>query len=195
MTEIGRVRMRHKAFGGLSVWVMANGGTTKAARRAAREAAVAAQEALARRTRANVEDLAAFFSARERADGIDERLAERLAALQEQAAARRGAQRVRGGRALRSMRDRGEGLGDIARMAGVSEKTVRELIREAEENPGAVAGKSAPPAAMPMAGAAQGEVASEGATAAEEVAASEGKAARAPAAVRRAGEAAGGAVR
>jgi hypothetical protein len=50
---------------------MANKAITKEARRAARAAAVAAQEELARRTRANVEDLATFFSARDRADAVE----------------------------------------------------------------------------------------------------------------------------
>src|SRR4051812_19721534 len=110
---------------------MASGVTTKAARRAARAAAVAAQEELARRTRANMEDLAVFLSARERADAVDEWLAERVAALQAQAAQRRGGHRRQCGVALRAMRDRGESLRDIARMAGVGEKVVRDLIRAA----------------------------------------------------------------
>ena len=84
------------------------------------------------RTRANVEDLAAFFSARERADSVDEWLSQRQQALREQAAQRRGEQRVLCGRALRAMRERGESVREIAGMAGVTEKTVRELIREAE---------------------------------------------------------------
>jgi hypothetical protein len=111
---------------------MGNKAITKEARRAAREVAAASQEELARRTRANVEDLAAFFSASERADAVDEWLAERQQTLREQAAQRRGEQRVQCGRALRSMRERGESLRQIARMAGVTEKTVREFIREAE---------------------------------------------------------------
>jgi hypothetical protein len=111
---------------------MANKVISKEARRAAREAAAASQEELARRTRANVEDLAAFFSARERAEKVDEWLAERQQALGGQAAQRRGEQRVQCGRALRSMRERGESLREIARMAGATDKTVRELIREAE---------------------------------------------------------------
>jgi hypothetical protein len=56
---------------------MANKAITKEARRAARMAAPPAQEELARRTRANVENLATFFSARERADAVDGWLAER----------------------------------------------------------------------------------------------------------------------
>jgi hypothetical protein len=114
---------------------MANKAVTKQARRAARLAAAAAQDELLRRTRANVEDLAAFFTARERAEAVDEWLAERQQVLCEQAAARRSVQRVQCGRALRAMRDRGESLREIARMAGVAEKTALELIREADAAP------------------------------------------------------------
>ena len=111
---------------------MGNKAVSKQARRAAREAATAAQEEVIRRTKANVEDLAAFFDARGRAGAVDEWFTERQRALAEQAARRRSAQRLQCGTALRSMRDRGETLREIARMAGVSEKAVRELIREAE---------------------------------------------------------------
>ena len=76
--------MRRKGFEGLSAWVMANKAITKEARRAARKAAAVAQEELARRTRANVENLATFFSARERADAVDGWLAERQQVLLEQ---------------------------------------------------------------------------------------------------------------
>jgi hypothetical protein len=91
-------------------------------------AAAASQDELLRRTRANVEDLAAFFTARERAEAVDDWLAERQQVLLEQAAERRGVQRVQCGRALRALRDRGQSLREIARMAGVAEKTARELI-------------------------------------------------------------------
>ncbi len=124
---------------------MGNKAVSKEARRAAREAATAAQEEVIRRTKANVEDLAAFFDARARADAVDEWLAERQQALGEQAARRRGAQRLQCGTALRAMRDRGETLREIARMAGISEKAVRELIREAESTEPAAA---AAPAAV-----------------------------------------------
>lgn len=111
---------------------MANTVISKQARRAAREAATAAQEELVRRTKANVEDLAAFFSARERAEAVDGWLAQRQQVLREDAARRRHEQRVMCGQALASMRDRGESLREVARMAGVAEKQARELIREAE---------------------------------------------------------------
>jgi hypothetical protein len=53
---------------------MASSATTKAARRAAREATIAAQEEIAR---ANMDDLTVFFSARQRADAVDDWLTER----------------------------------------------------------------------------------------------------------------------
>lgn len=120
---------------------MGNKAVSKEARRAAREAAAAAQDEVIRRTKANVEDLASFFDARERAEAVDVWLAERQQALAEQAAQRRAGQRLACGTALRSMRDRGESMREIARMAGISEKAVRELIREAE-SPQAVTGPS-----------------------------------------------------
>lgn len=121
---------------------MASSAVTKAARRAAREAAAAAQQEFARRTRANVGDLATFLSARERADAVDGWLAERLAALHEKAAQRRSVELRKCGAALRAMRDRGESVGEIARMAGIAEKTVRELVRDADELPAVAAPES-----------------------------------------------------
>lgn len=111
---------------------MGNKAVSKEARRAAREAAAAAAEDVLRRTRANVEDLAAFFDARDRADAVDAWLAERQQAVAEQAAQRRAGHRLACGMALWSMRDRGESLREVARMAGISEKSARELIRDAE---------------------------------------------------------------
>ena len=126
------VRLRRSGFTGFNVLCMANRAITKEARRAAREAAAASQEELLRRTRANVEDLAAFFSARGREDAIEAWLSERVNGVLAQAAQRRSKARVSAGGALRAMRDRGENLREIARMAGVPDKAVRELIREAE---------------------------------------------------------------
>ncbi|ORA29304.1 hypothetical protein [Mycobacterium aquaticum] len=123
---------------------MANSGVSKAARKAAREAAAAAQEELARRQKANVEDLAKFFSAKHRADEVDDWLAEGIEKLKASAAQKRDEQRAAGGAALKAMRDRGETVREIARMAGVGEKTVRELIKLAGE-------PEATPAATPAA--------------------------------------------
>src|SRR6516225_8844859 len=118
---------------------MGNKAVSKEARRAARDAATAAQQEVIQRTKANVEDLAAFFDARERAEAVDEWLAERQQALAEQAA-----RRLQCGTALRAMRDRGETLREIARMAGISEKAVRELIRESESPEPAPAAAAGP---------------------------------------------------
>jgi hypothetical protein len=117
-----------------------DGGDTlevKAARKAARESALAANADLARRTKLNVEDLTRFFASTSRADGVDEWLAARVAALQEQAARRREAERRQAGAALAAMRERGEQVRDIARLAQISDKLVRELIRLAESVPAA----------------------------------------------------------
>ena len=124
---------------------MASSATTKAARRAAREAVVAAQADLARRTRANMDDLAVFLSARQRADAVDDWFKERVAALKAQADERRGGQRRECGVALAAIRERGESIRDIARMAGIGEKTARELIRAASTGD---AGSSASDEAM-----------------------------------------------
>lgn len=119
-------------LGCFNVSGMANTAISKHARQTARKAAAAAAAALAARQRANVEDLARFFNARERAEGVDEWLAERQEALRVQARQRRSGFVRDGGLALRAMRDRGESLREIAAMTGLSEKAVRDAIREAE---------------------------------------------------------------
>lgn len=112
---------------------MANSRVSKAARKAAREAAAAAQEEQARRQKANVEDLARFFTAKQRVDDVDDWLAERVEELKVRATQRRDEERTACGVALKAMQDRGESVREIARMAGVGEKMVRELIKLAVE--------------------------------------------------------------
>ncbi|WP_124711637.1 hypothetical protein [Mycolicibacterium nivoides] len=121
---------------------MANSRVSKAARKAAREAAAAAQEEQARRQKANVEDLARFFTAKQRVDDVDDWLAERVEELKVRATQRRGEERTACGVALKAMQDRGESVREIARIAGVGEKMVRELIKLAVEP----AAEPAPPA-------------------------------------------------
>ncbi len=87
------------------------------------------------------------------------------------------------GRALRAMRERGESVREIAGLAGVTEKTVRELIREADaipDGPGAAHGAD-PGSEPPAVGVeAQPEIGEVGRLVAEEgVAVGEGLAARA----------------
>jgi len=114
---------------------MANSATTKAARTAARKVVTAAQEELARRQRANVEDLAKFFAARDRIEETDRWEAERLAVVRAQASQRRAAQESQCAAALQAMRDRGEDLAEIARLTGIDQKAVRERIKMAEQTP------------------------------------------------------------
>ncbi len=138
---------------GVSVPGMAYGATTKAARAAARTAALAAAEELAARTRANMADLAAFFSARERAESVDDWLAEKVAALQEQARARRDEQRRACGVALAAMAARGESVRAIAAMAGLEARAVRELVRLADSGaPPVSAGAAGEASRAPQAG-------------------------------------------
>jgi hypothetical protein len=89
-----------RGLGGLSVCPTTSSATTKAARRAARDATIAAQGEIARRTRANMDDLTVFFSARQPVDAVDDWLAQRVEALRVQADARRADQRRQCGVAL-----------------------------------------------------------------------------------------------
>jgi hypothetical protein len=123
---------------------MANTTISKHARQAARQAAAAEAAKLAERNRANVEDLATFFNAHERAEGVDEWLAERQEALQQQAKERRSGFVRDGGLALRAMRDRGESVHGIATMTGLTDKAVRDAIREAEAIDAVLQPKSSP---------------------------------------------------
>jgi len=114
---------------------MANSAITKAARRAAREGFSAAQEELARRQRANEDDLAKFFAARERIEDADRWEKERLEAVKTQAGQRRAAQESQCAAALRAIRDRGEDVAAIARLTRIEPKAVRELLKVADQEP------------------------------------------------------------
>lgn len=129
------------------VGCMANSGVSKAARKAAREAAAAAQEEQLRRQKANVEDLAKYFTAKQRVEDVAEWLSERTAELAERAAQRREEQRRECGLALKAMQDRGESVREIARLAGISEKSVRDLIKMAASVAAAPADTTAEPQA------------------------------------------------
>lgn len=108
--------------------------------KAAREAATAAQTEVMRSTNANVEDFAAFFDARKRAEAVDGSMPRRRHAFAQEAAARRDGHRLQCGAALRAMRER---VGEIARMAGISEKPVRELLlRETQSAESAAHGRA-----------------------------------------------------
>lgn len=113
---------------------------SKSAVRAAREAVKASQKEVLERAARNADDLAVFFSSRERLDAVDEWLEAKMAGLKEQADGKRAEHRRTAGRAVIALRDRGETLRDIARLTGVGEKALRELIRFAEASGEDVAG-------------------------------------------------------
>ncbi|MGY4646243.1 hypothetical protein [Mycobacterium sp. URHB0021] len=110
---------------------------SKSAVKAAREAVRASQREVLERAARNADDLAVFYSSQERLDAVDEWLESKTVALREQAEAKRAEHRRAAGAALRALRDRGETVRDIGRLAGITEKSARELIRRAEEAPGA----------------------------------------------------------
>ena len=127
---MGRCR---RGEGGRTLTAMANKvSKSKTAVRAARDAVRAAQRDVLERTARNAEDLAVFFSSRERLDGVDDWLQSRVAGLCAQAEGRRAEHRRAAGVALGALRDRGETMHDISSLTGVSEKALRELIRCAE---------------------------------------------------------------
>ena len=137
---------------GLNVTRMATTTSAKAARKAAREAITQANAELAQRTKLNVDDLTTFLAAMGRAETVDEWLAEKMTALKAQGAKRRDEQRRQAGSALLAMRERGEQVRDIAKLANIGEKQVRELIRLAEATP-ASEGEAQDAAASPALGA------------------------------------------
>ena len=108
---------------------------TKAGLKAARDAVAATQREVVARAQRNGEDLAVFFSAQERLAGVEDWLAGRMTVLKEQAGQRQLRERAVAGDALKAMRDRGESVREIGRLAGIGEKTVRELIRIADTTP------------------------------------------------------------
>ena len=105
---------------------------TKAGLKAARDAVAATQREVVARAQRNADDLATYFSAQERLAGVEEWLCQRIDGLKSQAAARQLRERTTAGGALKAMRDRGESVREIGRLAGIGEKTVRDLMRLAD---------------------------------------------------------------
>lgn len=114
---------------------------SKSAVRAAREAVRASQKEVLERAARNAEDLAVFFSSQERLDGVDDWLEAKIAGVRVQAEGKRAEHRRAAGLALAALRDRGETMRDMARLTGVGEKALRELMRFADAStPGSAAG-------------------------------------------------------
>jgi hypothetical protein len=113
---------------------------SKSAVRAAREAVKASQKEVLERAARNANDLAVFFSSRERLDAVDDWLETKTASLREQAEGKRSEHRRAAGLAVVALRERGEMVREIARLTGVNEKALRELIRFAESDATEAAG-------------------------------------------------------
>ncbi len=99
------------------------------ARRAALSAIRAEQIRDLERAQANVHDLQRLVQSLERLDQVDDWFRQQLAKLQAEAEARRDRHRAVAGRAVASMRERGERFERIAAASATAEKTIRELAR------------------------------------------------------------------
>ena len=99
------------------------------ARRAALSAIRAAQIRDLERAQADVRDLQRLLKSLEHLDQVDDWFQQRLVKLQAEAEARRDRHRADAGRAVASLRERGQGFARIAAMAGTAEKKIRELAR------------------------------------------------------------------
>ena len=99
------------------------------ARRAALSAIRAEQIRDLERARADVHDLQRLLRSLDHLDQVDDWFQQRLVKLQADAEARRDRHRAVAGRAVASMRKRGQGFARIAAMSGTTEKKVRELAR------------------------------------------------------------------
>lgn len=105
---------------------------SKSAVRAAREAVKASQKEMLERAACNADDLAVFFSSRERLDEVDEWLETKTAGLKLQAERKRAEHLRTTALAVIALRDRGQTMRDIIGLTGVSGKALRELIRHTE---------------------------------------------------------------
>lgn len=128
------------------------------ARRAALIAARAEQIRELESAKSNVRDLQRLLKSLDRLDQVDDWFQQQLVRLGAEAEARRARHRTEAGRAVASMRGRGQHFARIAAMSGTAEKTVRALFRHAaaaepEEHPEVPAPPGAdtppPPAAPP----------------------------------------------
>ena len=120
------------------------------ARRRAREALARMNEARAQRERANVDDAATFMVAVGKVTEVDAWESERLAVVREhvraEASRRRANCGAEAGVAVARLRQRGETLATIARLAGLGIGEIRAMLRYAPKPEGHAAngGSSAP---------------------------------------------------
>lgn len=99
------------------------------ARRATLSAIRAEQIRDLERARANGRDLQRLLKSLDQLDQVDDWFQQRLVKLQTEAEARRGRHRAAAGRAVASMRERGQRFAQIAAASATAEKTIRDLAR------------------------------------------------------------------
>ncbi|CAN1493687.1 hypothetical protein MCEMAEM6B_00270 [Mycobacteriaceae bacterium] len=109
---------------------MAYTNATRRTRAAVREAALVSRRGKLDEARANLRDLNSFFDATHQLASVDLWLDSKLADLHARAEARRTECRAKAGAALADMRDRGLTVGEIARMSGMPEETLRGYMDE-----------------------------------------------------------------
>jgi hypothetical protein len=109
---------------------MAYTNATRRTRAAAREAALVSRRAKLDEARANLRDLNNFFDAAHQLTSVDLWLDSKLADLHARAEAQRTECRAKAGAALADMRDRGLTVGEIARISGMPEETLRGYMDE-----------------------------------------------------------------
>lgn len=129
------------------------------ARRAALSAIRAEQIRELELARANTRDLQRLVQSLEKLDQVDDWFQQRQVKLRAEADARRDRHRAVAGRAVASMRERGQRFARIAAASATAEKTIRELARFAATDrsdddrdvsaPTNVSKESAPPAEAP----------------------------------------------
>ena len=110
---------------------MAYTNATRRTRAAIREAALASRRGKLDEARANLRDLNSFFDAAQQLVSVDSWLDSQLADLHARAEARRTKCRAKASSVLAAMSNRGLTLGEIARMSGMPEETLRGYTDEA----------------------------------------------------------------
>jgi hypothetical protein len=109
---------------------MAYTNATRRTRAAIREAALASRRGKLDEARANLRDLNSFFDAAQQLVTVDLWLDSQLADLHARAEARRTKCRAKASAVLAAMSNRGLTLGEIARMSGMPEETLRGYTDE-----------------------------------------------------------------
>lgn len=121
-----------RSGGGGFSWRMKLSNEVQEARRRALEAARREEQEIAIRARDNRVDLEKAAAAQERLEAIDadldRQIAKKTAELRARAEGRRAKELRAAGAAYAAIRDRGTAVKDLARKAGVPEKTIRECI-------------------------------------------------------------------